>query len=36
MLYGAGAVLPIVIIYNLYVRKVFGGKVSGEEKQSRY
>ncbi|MHB8084576.1 MAG: cytochrome d ubiquinol oxidase subunit II [Dehalococcoidia bacterium] len=36
MLYGAGIVLPIVIIYNLYVRKVFGGKISGEEKQSGY
>ncbi|MGA2367604.1 MAG: cytochrome d ubiquinol oxidase subunit II [Dehalococcoidia bacterium] len=36
MLYGAGAVLPIVIIYNLYVRKVFGGKVKGKEKQSGY
>ena len=36
MLYGAGAVIPIVIVYNLYVRKVFGGKVNREEKQAGY
>ncbi|MGD0354044.1 MAG: cytochrome d ubiquinol oxidase subunit II [Dehalococcoidia bacterium] len=36
MLYGAGAVIPIVIIYNLYVRKVFGGKVNGKEKPAGY
>jgi cytochrome d ubiquinol oxidase subunit II len=30
MLIGAGAILPVVIGYNIYVRRVFAGKIRGD------
>jgi cytochrome bd-type quinol oxidase subunit 2 len=30
MLIGVGAVLPVIIAYNIYIRRVFAGKVNGE------
>ena len=33
MLFGAGIILPIIIIYNIYIHRVFAGKVYGGENQ---
>ncbi|OGN90780.1 MAG: hypothetical protein A2Z70_02770 [Chloroflexi bacterium RBG_13_48_17] len=36
MLFGAGIILPIIIIYNIYVHGVFAGKAYGDEAENRY
>jgi len=36
MLFGAGIILPIIIIYNMYVHGVFAGKVYVDEAENRY
>jgi len=36
MLFGAGVILPIIIVYNFYVHGVFAGKVYGDEAENRY
>ncbi|HVO76664.1 MAG TPA: cytochrome d ubiquinol oxidase subunit II [Candidatus Bathyarchaeia archaeon] len=36
MLIGAGAVYPVIIAYNVYIRAVFSAKVSGDEPRSKY
>ena len=30
MLIGVGAILPVIIVYNIYVRRVFAGKIHGD------
>jgi cytochrome d ubiquinol oxidase subunit II len=36
MLFGAGIILPIIIVYNIYVHGVFAGKVYGDEAENKY
>jgi cytochrome d ubiquinol oxidase subunit II len=36
MLFGAGIILPVIIFYNIYIHRVFAGKVGGEEVQDDY
>jgi len=36
MLFGAGIILPIIIAYNIYVHRVFAGKVYRDEAESQY
>jgi cytochrome bd ubiquinol oxidase subunit II len=36
MLFGAGIILPIIIVYNIYVHRVFAGKVYGDEAENQY
>jgi cytochrome d ubiquinol oxidase subunit II len=36
MLFGAGIILPMIIIYNIYVHRVFAGKVYGDEAEEQY
>ncbi|MGD0353670.1 MAG: cytochrome d ubiquinol oxidase subunit II [Dehalococcoidia bacterium] len=36
MLFGAGIILPIIIVYNMYVHGVFAGKVYGDEAEDQY
>ncbi len=36
MLYGAAIFIPIIIIYNLYVRRVFGRRIEGEKEETGY
>ncbi|OGN93028.1 MAG: hypothetical protein A2Z75_07965 [Chloroflexi bacterium RBG_13_50_10] len=36
MLFGAGIIIPIIVLYNMYIYKVFSGKVYGEEAEDQY
>jgi cytochrome bd-type quinol oxidase subunit 2 len=36
MLFGVGVILPVIVVYNLYVRGVFRGKVYGEPDSGEY
>lgn len=36
MLFGAGIILPIIIVYNMYVHGVFAGKVYGDKAEDQY
>ncbi len=36
MLFGAGIILPIIIVYNMYVHEVFAGKVYEDEAKDQY
>jgi cytochrome bd-type quinol oxidase subunit 2 len=36
MLFGAGIILPVIIFYNLYVHRVFAGKVPEDGQVSQY
>jgi cytochrome d ubiquinol oxidase subunit II len=36
MLFGAGVILPVIILYNVYVHGVFARKVGGEEVEGNY
>jgi hypothetical protein len=36
MLIGAGAVYPVIIAYNVYIRAVFSAKVPGGESRNKY
>jgi cytochrome d ubiquinol oxidase subunit II len=36
MLFGAGIILPIIVLYNLYIYRVFSGKVYGEGAEDQY
>jgi cytochrome d ubiquinol oxidase subunit II len=36
MLFGAGIILPVIIVYNIYVHGVFAGKVCGDDVEGQY
>jgi cytochrome d ubiquinol oxidase subunit II len=36
MLFGVGAILPVIVVYNLYTRGVFGGKVYGDHNKDAH
>jgi cytochrome bd ubiquinol oxidase subunit II len=36
MLFGVGAILPVIVVYNLYVRRVFGRKETGDSGKDGY
>jgi cytochrome d ubiquinol oxidase subunit II len=36
MLFGAGIILPFIIVYNIYVHRVFAGKISGREARGEH
>jgi cytochrome d ubiquinol oxidase subunit II len=36
MLFGAGMMLPVVIVYNMYIHGVFAGKVYGDGTEDQY
>lgn len=36
MLFGVGIILPVIIIYNIYIHSVFAGRVNGHDAEDRY
>ena len=36
MLFGVGAILPVIVVYNLYTRGIFSGKAYGDHNKDTY